>query len=95
MMRRRRDVAAQAFEGIDAEELLKYVNDPREVEQLEQLAVRLLEERTAQLERALDVLARVERIVTATGGYMSSENQAALFEARALLAEAGRPHPRR
>ena len=44
----------------------------------------------AHLERSLNALEHLERILTETGGYMKPADQAALFEARAVLAEHGR-----
>jgi len=52
-----------------------------------------LEVRTAQRDRALDMVAALERMLTAIGGYMTPEQQAALFSARALLVEMGRRMP--
>lgn len=45
------------------------------------------EVRAAERDRALDLLSRLERIVTRTGGYMAPEDQDALREARAMLVE--------
>ncbi len=52
-----------------------------------------LEVRTAERDRALDLVAQLERIITATGGYMSPEDQAWLREAQSLLVEHGRRAP--
>lgn len=49
-----------------------------------------LEVAGAHLERALVALGHLERILTKIGGYLEHRDQAALFEARAVLAEHGR-----
>lgn len=49
--------------------------------------------RTAERDGALDALAHLERILTATGGYMTPEDQARLREARTLLVAHGRRAP--
>jgi hypothetical protein len=56
--------------------------------------VRDLEIAHAQRDRALDALEHMHRIITETGGYMAHEDQARLFEARALLEEHGRGRQR-
>lgn len=51
----------------------------------------LLEIRTAERDRLLDVVERLERIVPP--GYMEHEGQTVLYQARALLVEMGRRAP--
>lgn len=53
-------------------------------------AAREREVQAAHLARALTALEHMERIITKTGGYMAPGDQAALFEARAVLAEHGK-----
>lgn len=50
-------------------------------------ALAALEVRTAELDAALRALSSLERALTAMGGWMPQETQAALWEARALLAD--------
>src|SRR5262245_49562354 len=51
---------------------------------------RRAELRSARLDRALDLLDKVERLVARAGGFMSAEDQATMREVRAELAAAGR-----
>lgn len=53
-------------------------------------AARERELQAAHLARALTALEHMERIITAIGGYMAPGDQAALWEARAVLAEHGK-----
>jgi hypothetical protein len=43
----------------------------------------------AERDRAITIVAGLERIITATGGYMRHEDQLVLWAARAMLAEVG------
>lgn len=49
-----------------------------------------LEVRTAERDRALDLLDAVERLVARTGGFMSAEDQDTMREVRAVLVDAGK-----
>ncbi len=49
-----------------------------------------LEVRTAERDRALELLDRVERLVSKVGGYMTAEDQDLMLEVRAELAASGR-----
>lgn len=49
-----------------------------------------LEMAGAHLARALTALGHLERVLTSIGGYLEHGDQAALFEARAVLAEHGK-----
>jgi hypothetical protein len=49
-----------------------------------------LQQRTAERDRALELLAQLERIITATGGYMVHTDQVLLREAQALLVQFGK-----
>lgn len=52
-----------------------------------------LEVRTAERDRALELLEQAERLVRRLGGYMESDDQAVMREIRALLVSHGRREP--
>lgn len=52
-----------------------------------------LEIRTAERDRALDLLEQLERVLTKIGGFMTPADQDTLRAARALLVELGRREP--